>query len=81
LNTRFAEADALGALELLSAEILTDEAQPEDYVMIDTSWAVTQPLSRDWSLFVHLLTPDDVIISQRDVYPAQVHIKPVICKV
>src|SRR5690606_6247799 len=28
------------------------------------------PLSRDWSIFVHLVTPDDVIVGQRDIYPS-----------
>ncbi len=62
-----------GGLSLLAADILPQSAQvqPEDYVMLDTLWRIEQPLARDWSLFVHLVTPDGVILSQRDVYPAQ----------
>jgi 4-amino-4-deoxy-L-arabinose transferase-like glycosyltransferase len=44
---------------------------PENYVLIVPTFAVVERLARDWSLFVHLVTPDGVIIGQRDVYPAR----------
>jgi 4-amino-4-deoxy-L-arabinose transferase-like glycosyltransferase len=58
-----------GALELMRAEVLTQEIRPEQYVEMVMDWRVAEPLQRDWSMFIHLVTPDGVIISQRDVYP------------
>lgn len=62
-----------GSVQMLSANIQpgSEQVRPEQYVMLDTLWAIDQPFDRDWSLFVHLVTPDEVILSQRDVYPAQ----------
>ena len=60
-----------GALELLAAEITSECVQPEDYVELTLDWKVVETPARDWSLFVHLVTPDGVIVSQRDVYPGQ----------
>jgi hypothetical protein len=65
-------ANENGRIELLEAEIINStDLQPEDYVLVDLTWRVAEPLSRDWSQFVHLVTPDGVIIGQRDVYAAQ----------
>jgi 4-amino-4-deoxy-L-arabinose transferase-like glycosyltransferase len=64
----FREAEG-GAVGLLDARVLTPVVQPEDYVEMAFDWQIDAPLARDWSLFVHLVTEDGVIISQRDVYP------------
>ncbi|MBI5666561.1 MAG: glycosyltransferase family 39 protein [Chloroflexi bacterium] len=65
----FSEPGTSGGIGLLDARIISEQVQPEDYVQIVTNWQIVQPLSRDWSLFVHLVTPDGVIVAQRDVYP------------
>jgi 4-amino-4-deoxy-L-arabinose transferase-like glycosyltransferase len=67
----FSSEPAPGSIHLLYAQVENAEVSPEGYVMLDTVWEIAQPLDRDWSLFVHLVTPDGVILSQRDVYPAQ----------
>ncbi len=45
--------------------------QPEEYVETIVHWQVLAPTSRNWSMFVHLVTEDGVIVGQRDVYPGQ----------
>jgi 4-amino-4-deoxy-L-arabinose transferase-like glycosyltransferase len=60
-----------GSIGIIKSEVLTEVAQPEGYVNINSTLQITKPLDRDWSLFVHLVTPDGVIISQRDVYPGE----------
>ncbi|MBI1282324.1 MAG: DUF2142 domain-containing protein [Anaerolineaceae bacterium] len=70
-NTQATFSSNGGKIGLASAEVETSLAMPEDYVFITTTWLIEQPLSADWSLFAHLVTPDGVIISQRDVYPGQ----------
>jgi hypothetical protein len=59
------------AVGLASSEIGTPSIsiQPETYVTVDVLLEIRSPLDQDWSLFVHLVTPDGVIIGQRDVYP------------
>jgi hypothetical protein len=59
-----------GAIGLDAARIVTTSVLPESYAQIELDLQVVQPLSRDWSLFVHLVTPDGVIVEQRDVYPS-----------
>ena len=56
-------------LSLLYAEITTESARPGDYVLLNTEWQAESTPDRDWSLFVHLVTEDGVIIAQRDIYP------------
>ncbi len=60
-----------GSIALLDAQITTPTVQPDDYVLLNTDWRVDAPTSRDWSLFVHLVTPEGVIVGQRDVYPGE----------
>lgn len=65
----FIEPDGTHEIKLLDAEVVTETIHPEETVIVNTIWQLDQPLTRDWSLFVHLNTADGVIISQRDVYP------------
>ncbi len=64
----FVAADG-GSIALLSGSVREPRVLPGSYVTIDTAWMIVEPVRRDWSLFVHLVTPDDVIIAQRDIYP------------
>jgi 4-amino-4-deoxy-L-arabinose transferase-like glycosyltransferase len=63
--------NAPGQVAYLGGEVSSDVVQPGDYVHLQTNWQVDAPLDRNWSLFVHLTTPDGVIIGQRDVYPGR----------
>ncbi len=60
-----------GAIQLMNISIpaASEQVQPEDYVTFAVDWRIDVPFERDWSQFIHLVTPDGVIISQRDVYP------------
>jgi 4-amino-4-deoxy-L-arabinose transferase-like glycosyltransferase len=60
-----------GVIGLLDSHVITDRVRPEEYVSVTMDWQILQPMTRDWSLFVHLVTPDGVIAWQRDVYPGQ----------
>jgi hypothetical protein len=64
----FAEQET-PVLALLDAAVTTPSVQPGEYVQIATAWRAESAPGRDWSLFVHLVTPDNVIIAQRDIYP------------
>jgi hypothetical protein len=54
-----------------SSYISTSQVQPEDYVFIELQTEIHTTTNRDWSMFVHLVTPDGVIVGQRDIYPGQ----------
>jgi 4-amino-4-deoxy-L-arabinose transferase-like glycosyltransferase len=58
-----------GSLDVLFTRIDTDSVSPDQFVNVRLWFAIAQPLQRDWSLFIHLVTQDNVIIAQRDVYP------------
>lgn len=69
-ETRFNAPDG-GTLGLVNAQVVSAGAQPESYVEIAFDLQIEVPFARDWSLFVHLVTADGVIVGQRDVYPGQ----------
>lgn len=58
-----------GSIALAGAQVETPSAQPDDYIHVNLTWRIELPFTRDWSLFLHLVTPDNVIIGQRDIYP------------
>jgi hypothetical protein len=45
--------------------------RPGDEVTFDLNWQLTRPVTRNFSVFVHLIDENDVIIAQRDMYPGQ----------
>jgi hypothetical protein len=63
------EPDTDGMVDLMSATVRTVSVIPDDYAITDFVWRTESPLNRDWSIFVHLVTPDGVIVGQRDIYP------------
>lgn len=58
-----------GAIRLLGADILTERVYAGEFVHLRLEWGIVERFNRDWSLFVHLVSPDDVIVAQRDIYP------------
>ncbi len=69
IDAQFAPLTGGGQLSMLGARVETPEVRPEQYAHVSMGWIVEAPVSRDWSLFVHLVSPDGVIIGQRDRYP------------
>ncbi|MGJ3240369.1 MAG: ArnT family glycosyltransferase [Anaerolineae bacterium] len=58
------------ALALLSTDIDQTTIRPGDLLEIAVSWRVETPLTTDWTLFIHAINPQGVIVAQRDLYPA-----------
>ena len=67
-NPIFIEREG-GIVSLRGSQLLTEQVQPAGYVFVELDWRIINPLVDDWSLFVHLVTPDGVILGQRDIYP------------
>ncbi len=66
VNARFGDA-----LTLVEAGPSATTASPGDEVTLRLNWTLTQPLTRNYSVFVHLIDEHDVIVAQRDMYPGQ----------
>jgi 4-amino-4-deoxy-L-arabinose transferase-like glycosyltransferase len=60
-----AESDAL----CMAFQQLDGAIRPGEVLKFSPALTVTGPLTRDWSLFIHLVDEDGLIEAQRDVYP------------
>ena len=70
-DTLFSDANGNGVIGVWDASVETETVQPSDYVIVNVNLGLFAETDRNWSLFVHLLASDDVLLAQRDVYPGQ----------
>ena len=56
---------------LLGYDLEATKTRPGGTLALTLYWQSTAPMSRDWSVFVHLLDQNDAMIAQRDMYPGQ----------
>jgi 4-amino-4-deoxy-L-arabinose transferase-like glycosyltransferase len=70
-TTRFVEPDGRGEISIANPRLLNDQVTPESYLHIEMELSIVQQLNHNWSLFVHLVNPEGVIVAQRDIYPGQ----------
>jgi len=59
------------SIRLLGYEIQSAPVLPGDDLAITFYWECLQPMKDNYSVFVHLLDTNDVMIAQRDMYPGQ----------
>ena len=60
-----------GAMDLLGYDQPPASAMPGDEATLQLYWRMQAPLPFNYSVFVHLINDDDVIVGQRDMYPGQ----------
>ncbi|MCS6910895.1 MAG: hypothetical protein NZM11_10085, partial [Anaerolineales bacterium] len=60
-----------GEIRLLGYDLRTRSAQPGDSVHLTLFWQTQMAMDRNWSIFVHLVDEEGVIVAQRDRYPGQ----------
>ena len=60
-----------GEMQLLGYDLATPAAQPGQSLELTVYWRSLIPMDRNWSIFVHVVDEDGVIVAQRDRYPAQ----------
>lgn len=65
------EATFGGAVRLVEGASPQAAALPGDEITLDLNWQLTQPVTRNYSAFVHLIDEHDVIVAQRDMHPGQ----------
>ncbi|MEO8396442.1 MAG: hypothetical protein ABI700_25840, partial [Chloroflexota bacterium] len=69
-SARYSTPDHTGSVHLGEADVTgSGIVHPDEYVNLNIYWGIDERFTHDWSLFVHLTTPDGVIVGQRDVYP------------
>lgn len=68
-QTTFTTPDRTDTIAVYQANILTPQVQPTDYVLLEVVMQNETPIQRDWSLYIHLQSPDGVIVAQRNIYP------------
>jgi uncharacterized membrane protein YidH (DUF202 family) len=65
------DADFGGELTLLGYDLRTRSAQPGESVRLTLYWQAQIAMDRNWSIFVHVMDEQGVIVAQRDRYPGQ----------
>lgn len=65
------DADFGGELRLLGYALHTAEAQPGEALRFTLYWRSEIAMDRNWSVFVHVVDEQGVIVAQRDRYPGQ----------
>ena len=65
------EAQFAQHVVLKGYELSTDEAAPGDSIEVTLYWQDIQAMIEDFSIFVHLVDDNGVILAQYDVYPGQ----------
>ncbi|MBC7263248.1 MAG: glycosyltransferase family 39 protein [Chloroflexi bacterium] len=56
-------------ITLLGYELSADAVGPGDWLEVTLYWQAQKEMERNYSVFVHLLAPGDLILGQRDTYP------------
>jgi len=62
-----------GVMKLLGYNLqpTTCNLQPGDYLDVTLYWQSLAEMNQDYSVFVHLLDENELIVAQRDMYPGQ----------
>jgi hypothetical protein len=58
-----------GVMKLLGYEIEKEQVRPGEKLSITLYWESLAKMERNWSVFVHLLDEEGIIVAQRDTYP------------
>jgi len=58
-----------GQIRLLGYELNRDTLRPGEVLPLRLFWQAVRPVERDYTIFVHLLGAEDLVIAQRDSQP------------
>ncbi|MBM2849850.1 MAG: conserved rane protein of unknown function [Anaerolineales bacterium] len=65
------DADFSGEMKLLGYDLETDTVLPGEAVRLTLYWQSQIQMDRNWSVFVHVVDDQRVIVAQRDRYPGE----------
>ena len=58
-------------VRLLGYDLTASQVNPGETVNVTLYWQALAPMSENYSVFIHLVNRDDLIVGQRDLYPGQ----------
>jgi hypothetical protein len=58
-----------GVMHLLGYDLKTETVEPGGQVRVTLYWEALTPTDRDYTVFVHLLGEEELLVAQRDTYP------------
>ena len=70
LGASFAEGISLNKYQISDFKYQMPDAKPQ--ISITLEWLSTAPISRDYTVFVHVVAPDGTVVSQSDAQPTWV---------
>jgi hypothetical protein len=65
------DADFGGEMKLLGYDLDTTALMPGETLRLTLYWQSHIPMDRNWSIFLHVVDDQNVIVAQRDRYPGQ----------
>jgi hypothetical protein len=65
------DANFGGEMKLLGFDLETAAVMPGEPVRLTLYWQSLIPMDRNWSIFLHVVDDQNVIVAQRDRYPGQ----------
>ena len=60
-----------GQMDLLGYRVEASQVKPGQELPVTLYWRARAPMAEDYSVFVHLLGENDLILGQRDLYPGR----------
>lgn len=69
LDLDFGAGNEPDEMRLLGYTLETATVRPGEAVRLTLYWQALTPMNRNWSVFVHVLSEDGIVVAQRDTYP------------
>ncbi len=69
LNADFGAINFPPEMRLLGYDLETETVQPGQSLRLTLYWQALVPMDRDWSVFVHVLDENGIVVAQRDTFP------------
>jgi hypothetical protein len=61
--------DSIGTMRLLGYDLEAQETEPGGQVAVTLYWEALAPADRDYTVFVHLVGEQNLLVAQRDTFP------------
>jgi hypothetical protein len=69
LDVDFGSVNFPPEMRLLGYSLVASGAHPGESLTVTLYWQSLVAMDRDWSVFVHIVDENDIIVAHRDVYP------------
>ncbi len=69
LNSDFGSLTFPPEMRLLGYDVDRSSVKPKESIRLTLYWQSLTEMDRDWSVFVHVVDENEIVIAQRDTYP------------